>query len=180
MPYIKRETRNIFDPPLNKLIFELRCEYIDRYTREVGKEADGSVNYIICRIIDAIYGNRGYFEYARAIGLLESAKLEYYRRKVVELENTKIKENGDVANGFISLEMTMGEGREKISQAETVNTGYFLINVSLPKNIKAGAYSILLSAYEKDSSEETTNIGSATTECVSKPLFCHSSNVFIL
>jgi hypothetical protein len=37
-----------------------------------------------------------YYNYNRAIGVLESIKLEYYRREVAAYENKKIKENGDI------------------------------------------------------------------------------------
>ena len=76
------------------------------------------------------------------------------------LEGNAIKEDGKSADGFISMEMT-GTG-ESLIQTETINNGYFKINISLPENLDAGDYSILLNAYEKDSLEEITNTGSIT------------------
>jgi len=37
-----------------------------------------------------------YFNYNRAMGVLESCKLEFYRRFVGRYEDKKIKENGDI------------------------------------------------------------------------------------
>jgi hypothetical protein len=37
-----------------------------------------------------------YFNYNRAVGVLECIKLEFYRRMVGPYEDTKIRESGDV------------------------------------------------------------------------------------
>jgi predicted DNA-binding protein with PD1-like motif len=37
-----------------------------------------------------------YHNYNKAIGVLESVKLEFYRREVASYENKKIKENDDI------------------------------------------------------------------------------------
>ena len=97
----------------------------------------------------------------------ESTATEYNPGENLVVEGNAIKENGDSANGFINLEIASGDAKN-IAQSETINKGYFLINVSLPKNLKAGKYSVLLNAYEKDSAEGTTNTGSATYEITIK------------
>ncbi|MFA4953605.1 MAG: DUF4469 domain-containing protein [Candidatus Pacearchaeota archaeon] len=109
------------------------------------------------------------FKISNIINLqIKESNKEFNPGENLIVEGNALKEDGKSANGFISLEMTTGEGGEKISQSETINNGYFLINVSLPKNMKAGAYSVLLSAYEKDSLEQTTNTGSATYDITIK------------
>jgi len=56
---------------------------------------DGELNYIITRMLKESYPLR-YFNLNRAVGVLECAKLEFYRRVVAPYEDTKIEENGDV------------------------------------------------------------------------------------
>jgi len=72
----------------------------DRIRLDNGEDAQtaGELNYIITKTVDA-YLNRTPRNYANlndAIGVLECAKLELYRRIVAEYEDTKITENGDV------------------------------------------------------------------------------------
>lgn len=58
---------------------------------------DGELNYMITRIVHWFLGDEpNYSKYNAAIGVLESAKLELYRRKVSEYEDQKIEENGDL------------------------------------------------------------------------------------
>ena len=59
-------------------------------------DLDGCVNYSITKILDELYGGGGYSVHERAIGILECAKQEYYRRKLAPYEDKKRKENGDV------------------------------------------------------------------------------------
>lgn len=58
----------------------------------------GELNYLITRLIDQyIYGKgKSYAILNEAIGALECAKLELYRRIAAPYEDEKIKENGDV------------------------------------------------------------------------------------
>lgn len=58
----------------------------------------GDVTYAVTRVLlDWLdLGNESYANYAIAIGILETAKLELYRRRVARYEDTKIAENGDV------------------------------------------------------------------------------------
>jgi hypothetical protein len=78
MPYIKRERR-----------------------ADVGVEGGnncGELNYDITTTILQYLHTKGesYQTYNDIIGVLECAKLEMYRRKVVPYEDKKIAENGDV------------------------------------------------------------------------------------
>jgi len=58
-------------------------------------EKEGQLNYFITSILHNVYSPK-YFEYNRAIGLLECIKQEYYRKVVAPYEDIKIEENGDV------------------------------------------------------------------------------------
>ena len=87
MPYIKAEERKAYDEMLEELT---------RLLRNVPTESlDGHLNYIVTVLLKRLYAPR-YFNYNRAIGVLECVKQEFYRRVVAEYENEKIKENGDV------------------------------------------------------------------------------------
>jgi len=87
MPYIKKHDRNKWQ----KLIKEA-----DRIIKGLPVEhLDGELNYFISKIIINSYPPK-YFNYNRAIGLLECIKQEFYRRKVGRYEDKKIKENGDI------------------------------------------------------------------------------------
>ncbi len=78
--------------------------YIDREARE--RLASGSapanageLNYAITRIVDDYLARAGGLRYAHineAIGALECAKLELYRRLAAPYEDRKIAEAGDV------------------------------------------------------------------------------------
>ena len=87
MPYIKMEERVKYMENLEKIIDTLKSQPVDRI--------DGELNYIITRMLKESYPLR-YFNLNRALGVLECAKLEFYRRVVAPYENTKIEENGDV------------------------------------------------------------------------------------
>jgi hypothetical protein len=63
----------------------------------------GELNYLITRVVQkyvwskaACGGKPNYRRFNAAIGALECAKLELYRRAVAPYEDQKIKENGDV------------------------------------------------------------------------------------
>ncbi len=66
--------------------------------RQTGPETPGELNYLITLLVQAYIEQRGesYQAYNDAVGALESAKLELYRRKIAPYEDRKIQENGDV------------------------------------------------------------------------------------
>ena len=77
----------------------------DRLNRGGAPTTAGELNYAITRLIDAYLkfcGGVRYKHINEAVGVLECAKLELYRRIAAPYEDTKIKENGDV--------YTVGEG----------------------------------------------------------------------
>ena len=87
MPYIKMEDRVKYKEVLKELINILKGLPVER--------VDGELNYIITKILKEAYPLR-YFNLNRAVGVLECAKLEFYRRVVAPYEDVKIRESGDV------------------------------------------------------------------------------------
>jgi hypothetical protein len=87
MPYILKENRKKYNALLEELIGILKKQPLD--------QIDGEINYIVTRILKEVYPLR-YFNLNRAVGVLESCKLEFYRRIVGPYEDKKIEENGDV------------------------------------------------------------------------------------
>lgn len=91
MPYIDKETRQRIDNgqkqpytpgELNYAITKLVNDYLDRRTCD-----DGG---IYCEP-DAHYA-----DFNEALGALDAAKLELYRRRIAPYEDGKVKENGDI------------------------------------------------------------------------------------
>ncbi len=87
MPYIKQEDRINYDDRINALITGIK----------IHQATDGDMNYIITRLLDAAFDlkNTKYTKINTAIGVLECCKLELYRRKAADYEDSKIEENGD-------------------------------------------------------------------------------------
>lgn len=77
MPYIKKSNRN---------------------RAALAPETPGELNYAITRLLmDYVrYTGLRYSAINDALGALEGAKLEFYRRIAVPYETQKIEENGDV------------------------------------------------------------------------------------
>ena len=93
MPYIPQDRRDKLDCHLPSVAWEIDIDAV------------GELNYAITRLVDEFLddGKRttpadgpGYAAYNAAIGVLECAKLELYRRLVAPYEDTKRLENGDV------------------------------------------------------------------------------------
>jgi len=82
MPYIPKEDRK----ELDDVIADLPALRI------------GEMNYVITRLCHQYLDLEGecYDVYNELIGVLESAKMELYRRRIADYEDIKIKENGDV------------------------------------------------------------------------------------
>jgi hypothetical protein len=84
MPYIEKMNRNKFDDKIAAMLSDAKTW--------------GEINYCLSKLV---YGfaripDLSYQELQAAIGCLECAKLELYRRVVVDYENVKRHENGDV------------------------------------------------------------------------------------
>ena len=87
MPYIKTGNRAKYNTVLREL-----TEILKTLPPE---EVDGELNYVFTKLLKEIYPLR-YFHINKAIGVLECAKLEFYRRVAAPYEDTKIQESGDV------------------------------------------------------------------------------------
>jgi len=78
----------------------------DRVRLDAGENpaTAGELNYVLTRAIDSYLRRKGlsYANLNEAIGVLECAKLELYRRVVAEYENAKLLENQDVYSVLIS------------------------------------------------------------------------------
>lgn len=84
MPYIKKEDRYRWEHALKGIALQP--------PRDAGE-----LNYLITRLTHIFLGTEyKYQDLNDAIGALEGAKLELYRRYVAPYEDQKIKENGDV------------------------------------------------------------------------------------
>ena len=83
MPYIKPERRSeIVDD--NGLIDPLEIR------------TAGELNFAITMLVDDFVQYPSYDNFNAAIGALECAKLELYRRRIANYEDIKMRENGDV------------------------------------------------------------------------------------
>ncbi len=93
MPYIKQEHRGkidmLVDTVIQGLVAAMGKMMADRFPD------DGVVNYLFTRILLRLYGT-SYKGIIRVIGLLETIKLEYYRRQAAPYEDEKRNENGEV------------------------------------------------------------------------------------
>ena len=97
MPYIRKEIRIKLEPEIEAL-----AEKIDEVIVEADRafEIDGVLNYTFTMLIEKLLPkefNR-YTDYNMIIGVLESCKLEYYRKMVAGYEDKKELENGIVKN----------------------------------------------------------------------------------
>lgn len=90
MPYISDWERRDLDGSLYALIGKLK-----EHARTVEPE-DGRVNYVISKIMRELYTPNSYSRLNAGMGVLESAKQEFYRTVVVPYEDKKIIENGDI------------------------------------------------------------------------------------
>lgn len=94
MPYVKQEIRNAVNNGVDLLIQELKTlEHND-----IG-DMGGNLNYVITRLLTECFPKRQYAEMAKAISVLEMAKMEYYRRVASPHEDQKSFDNGDVYPG---------------------------------------------------------------------------------
>lgn len=94
MPYIKQTRRNKIDSQLDALISAIKT----LETTDV-RDFDGDLNYSISRLLISVFellDSPKYTKFNAAVGVLESVKLELYRRLIAPYEDKKIVENGDI------------------------------------------------------------------------------------
>lgn len=97
MPYIKKERRAGLTAKIDELALEIeRLSMVEG--NDVPQVQPGDINFAISKLIHYIYtfGGTNYASINEAIGVLECAKMELYRRVAAPYEDKKIKENGDV------------------------------------------------------------------------------------
>ncbi|HSG82702.1 MAG TPA: hypothetical protein VLC48_10650 [Gemmatimonadota bacterium] len=87
MPYITRERRALYDDRIATLSQQI-----------TDATPAGDLNYMVTRLLLDWLGKRGpsYAALADVVAVLETAKLEFYRRAAAPYEDEKIAENGDV------------------------------------------------------------------------------------
>jgi hypothetical protein len=101
MPYIKTDKREI----VKKQLCDLITSVVDACSGDVSA-LPGVLNYCVTALIKSTYRlvtNKSVLSYAdhnSAIGMLECAKMEFYRRDTSPYEDEKIRENGDVEKTF--------------------------------------------------------------------------------
>ncbi len=89
MPYITKEQRDDLDPAIQELINTIIVTNCD------GGSQAGRMNYVITKLLDAVYPDNRYKSMAEAVSVLEMAKLEFYRRVAAPYEDQKMYDNGD-------------------------------------------------------------------------------------
>lgn len=88
MPYITQDIRDEVDYFLEG-VFAAVSQYKP-------KERSGICNYIITTLLNTVYDEDKYDKLNTVVGILECAKMEFYRRRAVPYENGKMEDNGDV------------------------------------------------------------------------------------
>jgi len=85
MPYIKKVDREKFDAVLSKFV-------------ETMPVNEGEFNYLISSMLNILFEgtSKNYAAVNNLMGVLECAKLEFYRRVAAPYEDKKTIENGDV------------------------------------------------------------------------------------
>jgi hypothetical protein len=91
MPYIKQEERNNLDHQIDAIIENLKLDSDVEQEVPVGK-----LNYVITRILAESIPEERYKHINSIIGVLECAKLEFYRRLAAPYEDGAISKDGDL------------------------------------------------------------------------------------
>jgi hypothetical protein len=91
MPYIKQDKRDVLDPHIDGLLNALR----ELESDDPSNNMEGNLNYLITVLVKRTMGN-GYRGINDAVGMLESCKLEIYRKVAAPYEDQKEFENGAV------------------------------------------------------------------------------------
>jgi len=88
MPYITQDRRDPLDEPLAQIILAIQ----DSTAKA------GMLNYAITTLLQSVVDPEAprYVDINTAVGVLECAKLELYRRLAAGYEDKKAAENGDV------------------------------------------------------------------------------------
>lgn len=92
MPYIDQKRREELDSAISVLASHLKDS----------KQRAGDMNYTITKLAFLVYGANSmrYADHNEFIGVLECAKLEFYRVRTGPYEDTKIISNGSVSTSW--------------------------------------------------------------------------------
>jgi len=94
MPYIGKEVRADYD---ELTIKKFRDWMRTRARQGESKTLPGDINWLISSVIWAVFDvNPSYRAGNEIMGILESVKQEFYRKKLGPYEDKKIEENGDL------------------------------------------------------------------------------------
>lgn len=92
MPYIIQDKRNVLDGAIDEVVNALR----ELESDDPSNSFAGNLNYVVTSIIARSYGSGvRYDDINEIVGMLECAKLEFYRRVAAPYENQKAHDNGD-------------------------------------------------------------------------------------
>jgi hypothetical protein len=91
VPYIRPEDRPELDAPARELAAAVRAK-----AETSGGAFEGYLNYAITRLVLEVLPERRYASIARATGVLENVKQEFYRRYAAPYEDEQIEKSGDV------------------------------------------------------------------------------------
>ncbi len=86
-------------------------------------------------------------------------QVQYNPGQNILIQGSVTEKNGNDANGFIELNILGGNESEGLKQMGVITNGYFSINITLIKSMKAGNYLVKLDAYELNLNGEKTNTG---------------------
>jgi len=84
---------------------------------------------------------------------------EFEPEQSILIFGNAIKENGHEVNGFIDMEILIGNSSDNIIQPGTINNGMYSMNITLPVDLAAGNYLVKLNAYEMTADGSKTNKG---------------------
>jgi len=93
MPYIVQTKRDVLDPHIKQLLNAFRELECDDSENNMG----ANVNYVISQLLHHCYSAKSYAEMAKAVSVLEMAKLEFYRTICAPYETQKSFDNGSLA-----------------------------------------------------------------------------------
>ena len=91
----------------------------------------------------------------------QAAQKEFNPGENTIIQGTSVKENGEDVNGFIEVGIVIENESDTKMYYETINNGFFSLNISMPKDSRAGQYLVKLNVYEKDPLNQITNRGFA-------------------
>jgi len=121
-------------------------------------------NCVIKAILNSEYTTTNEFTISDYIGInAEIEKTQISPEEKIEIKGDAEKESQKKVNGFLQIDIypkdSSTNNTPTISKLETINNGFFKINITTSKSLASGEYKIILKAYEKDATAEIINQG---------------------